>query len=85
MDCINMISYYLNKRQTLSYTSQMTFFSFRKTAHWCTCIVCVTQSSCCGTLDFLSPEPYPLQQCRTERIDYKIRGSHVRAIVARSI
>jgi len=31
-------------------------FSFRKTAHWCTCIVHATQSNCCGTLDFLSPE-----------------------------
>jgi len=34
-------------------------FSFRKTAHWCTCIVCATQSNCCGSLDFLSPEPCP--------------------------
>jgi len=33
------------------------FFSFRKTAHWCTCIVHATQYNCCGTLDFLSPEP----------------------------
>jgi len=33
MDSINGISYYLNKCQTLSNTSQMTFFSFRKTAH----------------------------------------------------
>ena len=48
-------------------------FSFRKTAHWCTCIVCTTQCDCCGTLDFLSPEPCPLQQCRAERIDHKIR------------
>jgi len=34
-------------------------FSFRKTAHWCTCIVHATQSNCCGALDFLSPEPCP--------------------------
>jgi len=32
-------------------------FSFRKTAHGCTCIVRATQSNCCGALDFLSPEP----------------------------
>jgi len=32
-------------------------FSFRKTAHWCTCIVYATQSNCCGALDFLYPEP----------------------------
>jgi len=58
MDSINGISYYLNKCQTLSSnTSQMTFFSSRKTAHWCTCIVRTTQSNCCGALDFLSPEP----------------------------
>jgi len=35
------------------------FFSFRKTAHWCTCIVCATQSNCCGSLDFLSLKPCP--------------------------
>ena len=41
-------------------TSETTFiFSFKKTAHWCTCIVRATQSNCCGTLDFLSPEPFP--------------------------
>jgi len=34
-------------------------FSFRKTAHWCTCTVHATQSNCCGALDFLSPKPYP--------------------------
>jgi len=39
MDCINGISYYLNKCQTLSNTSRMTLLSFRRTAHWCTCIV----------------------------------------------
>jgi len=33
------------------------FFSFKKTAHWCTCIVLATQSNCCSALDFLSPEP----------------------------
>jgi len=55
MDSINGISYYLNKCQSLSSTSHMTSFSFRKTAHWCTCIVCATQSNFCGALDFLSP------------------------------
>jgi len=49
------------KCQTLSNTSEMTFFSFRKTAHWCTCIVHATQSNCYGTLNFLSPEPCPQQ------------------------
>jgi len=54
MDSINGISYYLNKCQTLLDTSQMTFFSSRKTAHWCTCIVHATRSNYCGSLDFLS-------------------------------
>jgi len=36
-------------------------FSFRKTAHWCICIVRATQSNCCGALDFISPEPCPQQ------------------------
>jgi len=40
MDSLNAISYYLNKCYTLSNTSQMTIFSFRKTAH--RCIVCNT-------------------------------------------
>ena len=39
-------------------TSEMTFFSFRKTAHWCTGNVCATHSNCCGNLDFLSPESW---------------------------
>jgi len=34
-------------------------FSFRKTAHWCTCIVRAAHSNCCGALNFLSPEPCP--------------------------
>ena len=59
MDSANGISYYLNKCQTLSNTSQMTFSSVRKTAHWCTCSVRATQSNCYGALDFLSPEPRP--------------------------
>ena len=33
------------------------FFSFRKTAHWCTCTVHATQSNCCSAVDFFSPEP----------------------------
>jgi len=71
MDSINGISYYLNKCQTLSNTSQMAFFlSGRQCigAHMhCAC----NTVHCCGALDFLSPEPCP-QQPRTERIDYKI-------------
>jgi len=59
MNSINGISYYLNKCQTLSNTSQMTFFSFTKIAHWWTCIVHATQSNCCGSLDFLSLKPCP--------------------------
>ena len=35
-------------------------FFFQKIAHWCTCTVHATQSSCCGAHDFLSPE-----QCLT--------------------
>jgi len=35
MGSINRISYSLKKCQTLSNTSQMTIFSFRKTAHRC--------------------------------------------------
>jgi len=38
IDSINGISYYLNECQTLSNTSEMTFFSVRKTVHWCACI-----------------------------------------------
>jgi len=53
MYCINGISYYLNKCQTLSTTSQMTFFSFSKTAHWCTCIVHATQSAAALSTFFL--------------------------------
>ena len=34
-------------------------FSFRKTAHWCICIVHAPQSNCCGDLNFHSPEPCP--------------------------
>ena len=30
-------------------THQRCNFSFRKTAHWCTCIVHATQSNCCGS------------------------------------
>jgi len=70
---INGICYYLNKCYTLSNTSQITFFSFRKTVHWCTSILRATQSNCCGALDFLSPE-LCRQQPRAERIDYKIQG-----------
>jgi len=46
-------------------------FSFRKTAHFRTCIVHATQSNCCGAVDFLSLEPSP-QQPQAERTDYKI-------------
>jgi len=71
MDSINRISYYLNKCQTLSNISQTTFFSFRKTAHWCMCIVHATQSKCCGALNFLSLKPC-LPTAGAEHIDYKI-------------
>jgi len=40
MNSINGISYYLNKCQALSNTSQISIFSFRKIAHMC--IVCNT-------------------------------------------
>ena len=36
--------------------------SFRKIAHWCTCIVHATQSNCRGCLDFLSLKPCPPPQ-----------------------
>jgi len=36
-------------------------FSFRQTAHWCTCIVSATQSNCCSSFDFLSLKPCPQQ------------------------
>ena len=55
-DSINGLSHNLNKCQSLSNTSQMTFFSFSNSVHWCTCIKRATQSNCCGALDFLSPE-----------------------------
>jgi len=61
IDCVNGISYNLNKCEMLSNTSQITFFSFRKTAHWSICIVCATHSNCCGAVDLLSPEPWPQQ------------------------
>ena len=38
---------------------QITFFSFRQTAHWCTCIVRATQSNCCGSVDIFSLKPCP--------------------------
>jgi len=47
-------------------------FSFRKTGHWCTCIVRAKQSNCCDVLDFLSPKPAPPPTAQAERIDYKI-------------
>jgi len=46
-------------------------FSFRKTAHWCACIVRAKQSNCCGALKFLSPKPCP-RQLLSECTDYKI-------------
>ena len=51
----------------------ITIFSYRNTAHWCTCIVRATQSNCCGALDFLSRQPRP-QQPRAESIVYKNQG-----------
>ena len=75
MDSINGISYYLNKYQTLSNTSQMTFFSFRKTAHRCTCIVHATRSNCCGALDFLSLKSCP-QQHELNALTTRFRESY---------
>jgi len=46
-------------------------FSFRKTAHWCTCIVRATQSNCGGSVEFLSLN-HASQQPGAERIDYMI-------------
>ena len=53
MHSINGISYYLNKYQTLSNTSQMTNFSFRKTAHRRS--ACVTQSNWVKNVIFMFP------------------------------
>ena len=47
MDSINEMSYYLNKCQTLSNTSQVTIVSFRKTAHRCIVRVTVQLSEKC--------------------------------------
>jgi len=51
-------------------------FSFRKTVHWCSCIVHATQSNCCGSLDFLSPEPRPPN---SPELSALIKGSHTAA------
>jgi len=60
MDSINGISYYFNKcLDAIKHITDNSFFSFRKTVHWYTCIVQATQSNCCGAVDFLSPEPLP--------------------------
>jgi len=75
MDSISGISYYPNKCQTLSNTSQMTFFSFRKTAYWCICIVRAAQSNCCGAFDFLSPEQCPPQQPELNALTTRFRES----------
>ena len=53
----NGISCYLNKCQTLSDTSHMTFF-FLSGRHRIGAL-CMQQSNCCGDLDFLSPKPCP--------------------------
>jgi len=47
MDGINGISYYLTKCSTLSNTSQVTIFSFRKTVHRCIVHVTVQLSEKC--------------------------------------
>ena len=46
MDSINGISYYLNKMLDAIKHITDDIFSFMKRAHWCTCIVCATQSNC---------------------------------------
>ena len=72
MYSINGISYYLNKRQTLSNTSHMTFFFFQEDSPL------VHMHCACNTVQLLrrSRIPFsgtmPPQQPRAERVDYKI-------------
>jgi len=73
MDCINGISYYLQKCQTLSDTSQMTFFfpgRQRIGAH----ALCVQHSPTAATLSTSFLLNHVPQQPRAERTDYKIYG-----------
>jgi len=75
VDSINGMFYYLNKCQILSNAITDDIFSFRKTANWCTCIVHATQSNCCGSLDFLSPEPCS-QQPKLNALTTRFRESY---------
>jgi len=72
MDSINGISYYLNKRQTLSNTSQqMTFFLSERQrigAH----ALCVQHSPTAAALSTSFLLNHFPQQPRTERTDYTI-------------
>jgi len=53
--------------------------SFRKIAHWCTCIVHATQSNCRGCLDFLSLKPCPPPNSRSWMHWLQDLGSHAAA------
>jgi len=50
-------------------------FSFRKTAHWCTCIVHATQSNCCSSVNFLSLKPCP-QSPKLNALTTRFRESY---------
>ena len=76
MDSINGISYYLNKCQTLSSTSQMTFFSFRKTADWCTCTVHATQSKLLRLSRLVSLKLCPSEQPELNALTTRFRDSY---------
>jgi len=81
MDSINGI-YYLNKMSDAIKHIRDNIFSFRKTAHWCTCIVHATQSNCYGTLNFLSPEPCP-QQPELNALITRFRESYSSVSISR--
>ena len=70
MDSINEISYYLNKCQTLSNTSQMTIFSGRqRTGAHALCMQHRPTAAALSTSFFLNNAP---PTARAERIDYKV-------------
>jgi len=71
MDSINWTSYYLNKCQTLSNTSQMTFF-FQEDSAFGAHALCMQHSpnaAAPSTVFLLNYAPPPA--ARAERIDYK--------------
>ena len=61
------------------------FFSFRKTAHWCICIVRATQYNCCSALDFLSPEPYPPNSPQLSALITRFRESYSSVSMSREL